>query len=86
VGLVNTDKFKKWMLENSINNREIEESKQIGIWLDTFEAMQNEQPDCEDCIKHDGDLECDRVHCHKGDAISRTAAIDALENTKEVAK
>ena len=75
---VDVDAFKEWLLENSINEREVEESKQIGIWLDAFCSMQNERSDCEDCIKHGGDWECDRVHCHKGDAISRQAAIDAM--------
>jgi hypothetical protein len=39
-------------------------------------------PDCDDCIKHGGDWECDHVHCHKGknaDMISRQDAIDAAE-------
>ena len=77
---VDVDAFKEWLLENSINEREVEESKQIGIWIDAFYSMQNEQSDCEDCIKHGGDWECDRVHCHKGDAISRTAAIEVLKD------
>ena len=34
--LIDADAFKKWLLDNSINEREIEESKQIGIWLDAF--------------------------------------------------
>lgn len=77
---VDVDSFKEWLLENSINEREVEESKQIGIWIDAFYSMQNEQSDCEDCIKHGGDWECDRVHCHKGDAISRQAAIEVLKD------
>ena len=82
---VDVDAFKEWLLENSINEREVEESKQIGIWIDAFYSMQNEQSDCEDCIKHGGDWECDRVHCHKGDAISRTAAIDGVKTLHDVA-
>lgn len=76
--LIDVEAFKKWLMDNSINASEIEESKQIGIWIDAFYSMQNEQSDCEDCIKHGGDWECDRVHCHKGDAISRQAAIEAV--------
>lgn len=46
--------------------------------------LDKEIGECNDCIKHGGDWECDRVHCHKGDAISRQAAIDALQ--KEINK
>ena len=49
-------------------------------------SVQQEQLDCEDCIKNGGDRECDRVHCHKGDVpdtnvgelISRQEAIKAI--------
>ena len=70
MGLVNTDKFKKWMLENSINNREIEESKQIGIWLDTFEAMQNEQSELAN--------NSPKLDKENGELISRQDVIDAF--------
>ena len=40
--------------------------------------LDKENGECNDCIKHGGDWECDRVHCHKGDAISRQDAIDAI--------
>ena len=39
-------------------------------------------PDCDDCIKHGGDLECDHVNCHKGknaDMISRQGILRAFE-------
>lgn len=29
--------------------------------------LDKEIGECNDCIKHGGDWECDRVHCHKGD-------------------
>lgn len=88
---VDVDAFKEWLLENSINEREVEESKQIGIWIDAFCSMQNEQSDCEDCIKHGGDWECNRIRCHKGDVpdinvgelISRQDAIDAIKELCE---
>ena len=40
--------------------------------------LDKEIGECNDCIKYGGDWECDRVHCHKGDAISRQQAIDAI--------
>ena len=33
---IDADEFKKWLLEYSITDREHEESKQIGFWLDEF--------------------------------------------------
>jgi len=33
---IDADEFKKWLLEYSITDREREESKQIGFWLDEF--------------------------------------------------
>lgn len=53
-------------------------SFRVKQWLDHLPSIQQEQLDCEDCIKHGGDWGCDRVHCHKGDAISRQQAIDAI--------
>ena len=48
--------------------------------------LDKEIGECNDCIKHGGDWECDRVHCHKGNVpdtnvgelISRQGAIDAM--------
>lgn len=48
--------------------------------------LDKEIGECNDCIKHGGDWECDRLHCHKGDVpdtnvgelINRQDAIDAL--------
>lgn len=60
------------------NNSRLIPSFRVKQWLDHLSSVQQEQLDCEDCIKHGGDWECDRVHCHKGDDISRQAAIDAI--------
>ena len=65
-------------------------SFRVKQWLDHLLSVQQEQLDCEDCIKNGGDWECDRVHCHKGDVpdtnvgelISRRAAIDALDEIR----
>lgn len=42
-------------------------------------------PDCDDCIKHGGNWECDHVNCHKGknvsnDVISRKQAPEAIQD------
>ena len=72
------------------NNSRLIPSFRVKQWLDHLPSVQpklaNNSPkldkeigECNDCIKHGGDWECDRVHCHKGDAISRQAAIKAVK-------
>lgn len=41
--LIDADTFKKWLLENSINEREEKESLQIGIWIDAFPSAEPER-------------------------------------------
>lgn len=68
------------------NNSRLIPSFRVKQWLDHLLSVQQEQLDCEDCIKNGGDWECDRVHCHKGDVpdtnvgelISRQEAIKAI--------
>ena len=36
--LIDADAFKEWLINHSINEREEEESKQIGIWIDAFSS------------------------------------------------
>ena len=33
-------------------------------------------PDCDDCIKHGGEWECDHVNCHKGKDVPDSELID----------
>jgi hypothetical protein len=39
--LIDADAFKKWLLENSINEREEKESQQIGILIDAFPTAES---------------------------------------------
>ena len=38
--LIDADAFKEWLMKNSINDREEEESRQIGIWIDSFPSAE----------------------------------------------
>ena len=40
--LIDADAFKEWLMKNSISEREEEESRQIGIWIDSFPSAEPE--------------------------------------------
>ncbi len=39
--LIDADAFKEWLMKNSINERELEESRQIGMWIDSFPSAES---------------------------------------------
>lgn len=38
--LIDADAFKEWLIKHSVNERELEESRQIGIWIDAFPSAE----------------------------------------------
>jgi len=66
IKMIDVEAFKKWLMDNSINEREIEESKQIGIWLDVFPHVESSQELLKDgtlVVKTDFDMsKFDRVN------------------------
>lgn len=51
--LIDADAFKEWLMKNSINERERDESRAIGIWIDVFPSAQPEIIRCKDCAKRE---------------------------------
>ena len=39
--LIDADAFKEWLIKYSINERELEEARQIGMWIDSFPSAKS---------------------------------------------
>ena len=77
--LIDADAFKEWLMENSINERERDESREIGMWIDAFPSAQPEILACGsgELVQEPDGLVKDLVK----DCISRQGAIIVIENS-----